>query len=487
MVPAEGIEPPTFGLQNRCTTAVLSRHARREAERASSLARPVLLGNGARNALALAPQTTRGIPRPQLEVEIVRKRAWIAVGAATLLIAYLGSAAWKVAWARQNPEAARIARHERIFDQAWSTVDKHYYDPAFDHARWRQIRDVYRPRVREMPDETMLYINVLQNMMNEVGTSHVGIVTPPVERGERREPAVAPPLDKPANSPDCGGRNLPVDLGFDLVQVRRGEQVFTVAADVKRGSAAEQAGLAPGDQLLEFTSKPTPGGCQSMTVTVANPGQATRALAFQLDYGEPSPPRQRVDLPNGVRVLRFDKFDDESETWLTENLRQAPPTGLVLDLRRNSGGDIRVLSAVLGHFLPPGSSAGVQLIRGKSRDVPIRTSKVRYEGGLVVLIGPGSASAAEVAASALRHCGRALLLGAETSGQVLASRQFPLPGGGGVQVAIADFRTPDGQRLEGVGVKPNLVVLQTLDAVRAGRDLPLEAAERALLEGRSRP
>ena len=28
-VPAEGIEPPTFGLQNRCTTAVLSRRTRR--------------------------------------------------------------------------------------------------------------------------------------------------------------------------------------------------------------------------------------------------------------------------------------------------------------------------------------------------------------------------------------------------------------------------------------------------------------------------
>ena len=26
MVPAEGFEPPTFGLQNRCTTTVLSRH-----------------------------------------------------------------------------------------------------------------------------------------------------------------------------------------------------------------------------------------------------------------------------------------------------------------------------------------------------------------------------------------------------------------------------------------------------------------------------
>jgi hypothetical protein len=26
LVPAEGFEPPTYGLQNRCTTTVLSRH-----------------------------------------------------------------------------------------------------------------------------------------------------------------------------------------------------------------------------------------------------------------------------------------------------------------------------------------------------------------------------------------------------------------------------------------------------------------------------
>ena len=28
MVPAEGFEPPTYGLQNRCTTTVLSRHGK---------------------------------------------------------------------------------------------------------------------------------------------------------------------------------------------------------------------------------------------------------------------------------------------------------------------------------------------------------------------------------------------------------------------------------------------------------------------------
>ncbi len=33
MVPAEGFEPPTFGLQNRCTTTVLSRLTLNKVER----------------------------------------------------------------------------------------------------------------------------------------------------------------------------------------------------------------------------------------------------------------------------------------------------------------------------------------------------------------------------------------------------------------------------------------------------------------------
>jgi hypothetical protein len=32
LVPAEGIEPPTFGLQNRCSTAELSRQTHRQDE-----------------------------------------------------------------------------------------------------------------------------------------------------------------------------------------------------------------------------------------------------------------------------------------------------------------------------------------------------------------------------------------------------------------------------------------------------------------------
>jgi hypothetical protein len=43
MVPGEGIEPPTFGLQNRCSTAELTRHAAYSWQRAAPEGkRPVL-------------------------------------------------------------------------------------------------------------------------------------------------------------------------------------------------------------------------------------------------------------------------------------------------------------------------------------------------------------------------------------------------------------------------------------------------------------
>jgi hypothetical protein len=50
MVPGEGFEPPTFGLQNRCTTTVLTRHtdARVLSNRnRASAPRPILMAGQA--------------------------------------------------------------------------------------------------------------------------------------------------------------------------------------------------------------------------------------------------------------------------------------------------------------------------------------------------------------------------------------------------------------------------------------------------------
>lgn len=417
----------------------------------------------------------------------MRKRTWAAVivaGIAGLAAGLYGWKAYQADWARRNPEAARIARYERIFDVAWKTVDEKYYDPKFDHERWRKIRDVYRPRVKAQTFEIALYVNVLHNMLQQAGTSHVAVLPPPTPLMTSNNGQVATaPRPKNEGCPDAANRS---DFGFNFTEVRRRGGSVTLVDAVRRGSPAERLGIAPGDRLQNFATTNPRDGCPHATVILSR-GGSSHQVEFDLERGGRSDPRARADLPSGVRVLRFDAFDKASVAWLARNLADPSPRGMILDLRSNSGGLVTAQVEISSYFLEPGTSLGRSVARHKTRSSVTRQSSMRYDGPLVVLIGPSSASAAEITAYALRYHRRARLIGAETAGAVLAARSYPLPGGGFVDVAVADYLTPDGRRLEGVGVKPDLPIAQTLEAVRAGRDLPLEAAERTLLEGRWRP
>ncbi|HEV8443776.1 MAG TPA: S41 family peptidase, partial [Steroidobacteraceae bacterium] len=97
-------------------------------------------------------------------------------------------------------------------------------------------------------------------------------------------------------------------------------------------------------------------------------------------------------------------------------------------------------------------------------------------GPLVVLIGPQSASAAEITAAAVLDNHRGLLVGRMTNGSVMESNYFPLPDGGTAQIPVNDFVRGHDRRIDSVGVSPDIWILPTLDDVRAGRDPALARA-----------
>lgn len=403
-----------------------------------------------------------------------------------------GWKAWEAEWARRNPEAARIARYEKVFDAAWKAVDENYYDPNFDHEHWKKVGQVYRARVKHQTFDAGLYINVLMNLTAELDTSHVSVSMPPellFKKPAKSASTVqaevpikrADPLTEAC--PDKPSRN---DFGFDLARVRRGGDTRMVIVNVRRW-VAEQHGVAPGDLVRDFRVANPRTGCPRLSATLVRGDGRPFEVSYELLAETAYSARARADLPSGVRVLRFDEFDTGASDWLEENLTGAPSKGVILDLRGNYGGQVSVKKKVAGYFLDEGETLGSAVRRGEVLESFAPQSATSYRGPLVVLIGPMSASAAEITAYVLRYHRRAKLIGAETQGAVLTSRSFPLPDGGSVDVAIADYLTPDRGRLEGVGVKPDLPVTQTLETIRAGRDLPLEAAEKALLEGRWRP
>ncbi|OAJ65955.1 S41 family peptidase [Gluconobacter cerinus] len=184
-------------------------------------------------------------------------------------------------------------------------------------------------------------------------------------------------------------------------------------------------------------------------------------------------------ITDNISYIRFDNFDNNSLYWLmdrSDNLSR----DVIIDLRRNHGGQLSVLDQFLGMFLGPGVEIGKDFRRGNiiSEITPLNSRKIN-SGKLIVLIGKSTSSAAEVAADVLRIFRGARIYGDKSSGEVMTSSSFLLPDGGHVVLPIGEYRDPKGRRLEGVGVMPDWKPAD--DGSTAIRDVTLEKAETDLL------
>lgn len=92
----------------------------------------------------------------------------------------------------------------------------------------------------------------------------------------------------------------------------------------------------------------------------------------------------------------------------------------------------------------------------------------------MVLIDGGTRSGKEVVARALQRHKRAQLVGERTAGAVVAGQPFLLADHSLLFLAVEDILA-DGERLEGVGVKPDVQVPAGLEYAE-GRDPQLERA-----------
>jgi carboxyl-terminal processing protease len=202
-------------------------------------------------------------------------------------------------------------------------------------------------------------------------------------------------------------------------------------------------------------------------------------------------------MASGNAYIRFDGFQPsitkEFRTAL-ERFRNSP--GLIVDLRRNGGGDLGVLVPIAGYFFdkktlfakdetrsgkPLSEFAGVlrlplELYVGRSGDQI-------YSGPVVVLIDSRSASSSEVFAAGMQDSQRARIVGSQSCGCVLGiAKPRVMKGGGVLEMSEVLWFSPKGRRLEGTGILPDQEVVPTLKSLQANEDPALAAADRALVQ-----
>ena len=192
------------------------------------------------------------------------------------------------------------------------------------------------------------------------------------------------------------------------------------------------------------------------------------------------PGRRLTRLPDGLLLLAFDQFDPGDDRWIARSIAATPDLrGVILDLRDNGGGRDDVLDRIAGLFTTQrqllirltGKRTIEETTRGAGRDA--------YRGPLAVIVGPHTASAAEILAAFLGDSGRALTIGERSAGAVTGGVDHALPGGGQLTVAEYDVRTAHGARLEGDGFTP----AHRIAAAKTPNDAALAAAV-ALLRAR---
>lgn len=186
-------------------------------------------------------------------------------------------------------------------------------------------------------------------------------------------------------------------------------------------------------------------------------------------------------LPGARAYIRLHTFSEATAEKLVEALNDmtaesaTPLTGLVLDLRDNPGGLVRSAVAVAAAFLPANALVittqgdgleGKQELRAVAadymellgEDALERLAITHRNLPVTVLVNRGSASASEILSAALQDHHRATIIGTRTYGKGTVQTIIPLEDDTAIKFTTSYFYTPNGRKVDGQGVTPDVVI-----------------------------
>ncbi len=242
---------------------------------------------------------------------------------------------------------------------------------------------------------------------------------------------------------------------------------------VASGSPAADAGIRRGDRLRSVDGRKADGRPVTEVVSALR-GDATDAAAgTTVRLGLERGPRawsltlRRAllstddvtvrTLADGVTVIRVAAFTKGVGDTVRTAVRQAPAdTGIILDLRGNSGGLVTEAVTTASAFLDGGLVATYD-VDGDQRALHA-TADGDTTRPLVTLVDGGTMSAAELLTGALQDRGRAVVVGSRTFGKGSVQMPSRLPDGSVAELTVGHYRTPAGRSVDGHGITPDLDV-----------------------------
>lgn len=349
-----------------------------------------------------------------------------------------------------------------LFWKVWDTLEESYYDQS------------------KIIPANLVY-GAIKGMVDAVGDPYTTFLIP-------RENEVVQE-DLQGNFEGVG-----IQIGF------RGSRLAVIAP--LPGSPAEKAGVEPGDLIIGIkddqknVDRTTVGiNLPEAVQSIRGPAGSTVTLALVRDgfdnaiivdlVREPiNVPSVAVDFVGPrqnvahVKLLKFG--GDTVSEWdnaVLEILKKRDLSGIIIDVRNDTGGYLQAAIDIASDFLDTGKIVVIEEKDSQQKEYPVsRTARLARES-VVVLVNQGSASASEILAGALRDHLSVSLIGETTFGKGTIQEPRQINGGAALHITVAKWLTPHKIWVNEVGLEPDVIIK---DNPETAQDEQLEEAIRLL-------
>jgi carboxyl-terminal processing protease len=253
-----------------------------------------------------------------------------------------------------------------------------------------------------------------------------------------------------------------IGISFNMIT-----DTILVISTIPKGPS-EKAGLLAGDKIIYVGDSLVAGksipdesiigmlkGPRGTTVNVRVLRKGVSDL-LPFDIVRDKIPIYTVDVAymvnNATGFIKVNTFAmttfEEFMTALRE-LRAEGMKNLIVDLRGNTGGVMEAATMMADQFLTEGKMIVYTEGRAYPREEIIATKAGEFhEGGLVILIDEGSASASEIVAGAVQDNDRGTIMGRRSFGKGLVQEPVMFRDGSGMRLTIARYYTPTGRSIQ---------------------------------------
>ena len=253
-------------------------------------------------------------------------------------------------------------------------------------------------------------------------------------------------------------------IGVEIQKIDEG----VLVTNIFENSPAEKAGMLVGDIIIKVNGEDVRSNSvkevsekiktkEPVKITVYRSGIEKDITTKAQNVIITSVTKNNYEGVGYIKISTFSNTTYSQFKTALESLESEGISSLVIDVRNNGGGYLSPAVEIAELFVTKGkniygleSKVTKEMYKDKTND------KRDYK--VVILTNGATASASEVLTAALKESYGATIVGTTTYGKGTVQETSTLETGGMVKYTTAYWLTPDGNKINGIGIKPDIEV-----------------------------